>query len=52
VIPHWIPESNQIAQSADFVDFGTLRQKYGTHGQFETLRNVTDHLVQNVGVYL
>nr|WP_296776120.1 AAA family ATPase [Rhodococcus sp. (in: high G+C Gram-positive bacteria)] len=52
VIPHWIPESNQIAQAAEFLDFGTLRQKYGTHGQFEALRNVTEHVVQNVGIYL
>ncbi|WP_072806905.1 ParA family protein [Rhodococcoides yunnanense] len=52
VIPHWIPESNQIAQSAEFVDYGTLRQKYGTHGQFEALRNMTEHVVQNAGVYL
>ncbi|MGB3370971.1 MAG: AAA family ATPase [Rhodococcus sp. (in: high G+C Gram-positive bacteria)] len=52
VIPHWIPESNQIAQSADFVDFGTLRQKYGNHGQFDALRNMTEHIIAGVGVYL
>ncbi|AYJ50739.1 ParA family protein [Rhodococcus sp. P1Y] len=52
VIPHWIPESNQIAQSAEYLDFGTLRQKYGNHGQFDALRNMTEHVVSNVGVYL
>ena len=36
VFSAYVPEGNQIAQSAEFVDYGTLRQKYGYQGQFDT----------------
>ena len=44
----WIPESNQIASSADFVDYGTLRQKYGYQGQFDTFRTMTEEFIELV----
>lgn len=41
LFPTRIPESNQIAAAAEFTDFGTLRQKYGSGGQFLALRELT-----------
>lgn len=48
VMDAWIPESNQIASSADFVDYGTLRQKYGYQGQFDTFRTMTEEFIELV----
>lgn len=41
LFPTRIPESNQIAAAAEYADFGGLRQKYGTGGQFLALRELT-----------
>jgi chromosome partitioning protein len=45
VFGSYIPEGNQIAQSAEFVDYGTLRQKYGYQGQFDTFRALTKEFI-------
>jgi chromosome partitioning protein len=44
----YVPEGNQIAQSAEFVDYGTLRQKYGYQGQFDTFRALTKEFIEAV----
>lgn len=41
LFPTRIPDSNQIAAAAAFTDFGSLRRKYGTGGQFLALRELT-----------
>jgi chromosome partitioning protein len=46
VFSSYIPEGNQIAQSAEFVDYGTLRQKYGYQGQFDTFYAVTKEFIE------
>jgi chromosome partitioning protein len=48
VLETWIPEANQIAASAEFVDYGTLRQKYGYGGQFNILRALTEEFIELV----
>jgi chromosome partitioning protein len=45
VFSSYVPEGNQIAQSAEFVDYGTLRQKYGYQGQFETFQALTKEFI-------
>lgn len=52
VMPCWVPESNQIAASAEFVEFGTLKKKYGGQGQFDALRMVAEDVLMNAQVYL
>lgn len=52
VVPAWIPEANQIAASAEFVPYGTLKRKYGTTGQFDALRMLTETVLMNAQVYL
>jgi chromosome partitioning protein len=46
----WIPEANDIAASADSMDRGTLRQKYG-YGQdkFDAFRALTKEFIDLVG---
>jgi chromosome partitioning protein len=44
----YIPEGNQIAQSAEFVAYGTLRQKYGYQGQFDIFHAVTKEFIEAV----
>ena len=48
VFSSYIPEGNQIAQSAEFVDYGTMRQKYGYQGQFDTFRALTKEFIDVV----
>ncbi len=48
VFESYVPEGNQIAQSAEFVDYGTLRQKYGYAGQFDTFRALTKEFIDVV----
>jgi chromosome partitioning protein len=52
VVPAWIPEANQIAASAEFVPYGTLKRKYGNTGQFDALRILTETVLMNAQVYL
>lgn len=52
VVPAWIPEANQIAQSAEFVPYGTLKRKYGNSGQFDALRMLTEDVLMNAQVLL
>ncbi|MDN3459192.1 ParA family protein [Rhodococcus sp. APC 3903] len=52
VFPSLIPEANQIAAAAEYADFGTLRQKYGTDGQFTALRELTQDFVATTKVRL
>jgi len=48
VFDSWVPEANQIASSAEFADYGTLRQKYGYQGQFDTFRALTEEFIELV----
>ncbi|MFI6869340.1 AAA family ATPase [Nocardia sp. NPDC050406] len=52
LFPTRIPESNQIAAAAEYVDFGSLRQKYGTGGQFLALRELTDDFLSTTRIKL
>ncbi|MCK8673427.1 ParA family protein [Rhodococcus sp. NPDC003382] len=52
VAPSWIPEATQIAQSADFVPYGTLKRKYGNSGQYDALRMLTEDVLMNAQVML
>lgn len=52
VVPSWIPEATQIAQSADFVPYGTLKRKYGNSGQYDALRMLTEDVLMNAQVML
>ncbi|MFZ2526488.1 MAG: ParA family protein [Rhodococcus sp. (in: high G+C Gram-positive bacteria)] len=52
VVPAWIPEATQIAQSADFVAYGTLKRKYGNAGQYDALRMLTEDVLMNAQVLL
>jgi chromosome partitioning protein len=48
VFESWIPEANQIAASAEFVKYSTLRQKYGTQGQFSAFHSLTKEFIEMV----
>lgn len=52
VVPAWVPEANQIAASAEFVPYGTLKRKYGNTGQYDALRILTETIMMNAQVYL
>ncbi|MFM9263158.1 ParA family protein [Rhodococcus sp. 5A-K4] len=52
VFPSLIPEANQIAAAAEYADFGTLRQKYGTDGQFTALRDLAQDFLATTKVRL
>lgn len=52
VVPAWIPEATQIAQSADYVAYGTLKRKYGNAGQYDALRMLTEDVLMNAQVLL
>lgn len=41
-----IAEGNQVAASADFQPYGTLRQKYGYQGQFDAFRALTEEVIE------
>ncbi|HEY3781402.1 MAG TPA: AAA family ATPase [Fimbriimonadaceae bacterium] len=45
-----IVENNQIAASAEFEINGTLRQKYGYQGQFDSYYFLTQEILQKVGL--
>lgn len=44
----WVPETNNIAASAEFVEINTLRQKYGYRGEFDIYRGLTKEIMQRV----
>jgi chromosome partitioning protein len=48
VFEQLIPEANQIAASAEFQPYGTLRQKYGYAGQFDAYRKLTAEFIESV----
>jgi chromosome partitioning protein len=48
VFDTWVPETNQIAASAEYADRSTLRQKYGYQGQYDTLRALTKEFIAAV----
>jgi chromosome partitioning protein len=48
VFDTWVPETNQIAASAEYADRATLRQKYGYQGQYDTLRALTKEFIAAV----
>jgi len=52
VVPAWVPEANQIAASAEYVPYGTLKRKYGNTGQYDALRILTETIMMNAQVYL
>ena len=52
VFPSLIPEANQIAAAAEYADFGTLRQKYGSDGQFTALRDLAQDFMATAKVRL
>ena len=43
-----IPENNQIAASAEYIEVSTLRQKYGYAGQFDRYRDLALELMEAV----
>jgi chromosome partitioning protein len=43
-----VPEANQIAASAEFVGYSTLRQKYGYAGQYDTFRALAKEFIAEV----
>ncbi len=45
VLPVYLAESNSIAASAEFRDYGTLKVKYGNQGQFDQLREITKNIM-------
>lgn len=47
VFDHVVPEANDIAGSAEFVDRGTLRQKYG-YAKFDDLRGLAREFIETV----
>jgi chromosome partitioning protein len=48
VFETWVPERDQIAASAEYAGRGTLRQKYGYAGQYDTLRALTKEFIAEV----
>lgn len=52
VVPAWVPEANQIAASAEFVPYSTLKRKYGNTGQYDAMRILTETVMMNAQVYL
>ncbi|MEZ5265187.1 MAG: AAA family ATPase [Acidimicrobiales bacterium] len=48
VFEQLIPEANQIAASAEYQSYGTLRQKYGYQGQFDAFRALTSEFIRTV----
>ncbi|MBO0853644.1 MAG: ParA family protein [Nocardia sp.] len=52
LFPTRIPDSNQIAAAAAHTDFGSLRRKYGTGGQFLALRELTGDFLETTRITL
>lgn len=50
VFEHVIPEANDIAGAAEFVQASTLRQKYGYAGRFDDFRALTKEFIELVEV--
>lgn len=48
VFETWVPETNQIAASAEYASRSTLRQKYGYQGQYDTLRALAKEFIATV----
>ncbi|MEW2292868.1 AAA family ATPase [Streptomyces sp. NPDC006743] len=48
VLPTYIPERDNIAGSAEFVDRSTLRQKYGYQGEYKAFRSMTKEFIELV----
>jgi chromosome partitioning protein len=46
----FVPEGNAIAASAEFVERGTLRQKYAYQGGYETFERLADEIAEAAGV--
>ncbi|MGU3435068.1 ParA family protein [Actinomycetes bacterium M1A6_2h] len=45
VLPVYLQEANSIAASAEFQPYGSLKVKYGNTGQFDSLREITKHIM-------
>ncbi|WP_037160080.1 ParA family protein [Rhodococcoides fascians] len=45
VLPVYLAESNAIAAAAVHKTFGTLKVKYGSTGQYDQLREITQHIL-------
>lgn len=45
-----VPQANQIAESAEFTPVGTLRQKYGYGGKYDTIHALTEEVMKAVEV--
>lgn len=45
VLPEYLAESNQIAASAEFHPYSTLKVKYGNAGQFDQMRAITQNIL-------
>jgi chromosome partitioning protein len=45
VLPTYLHESNSIAGAAEFRPYGTLKTKYGTHGQFDQFRGIAHNIM-------
>lgn len=43
-----VPETNQIASSAEFTRYGTMRQKYGYQGNYDTFLGLTAEFIRRV----
>lgn len=48
VFQNRIPEANQIAASAEYVSYSTLRQKYGYQGQYVAMRDLAEEFMGKV----
>jgi chromosome partitioning protein len=46
----FVPEGNAIASAAEFVERGTLRQKYAYQGGYETFERLADEVAETVGI--
>jgi chromosome partitioning protein len=46
VFESWVPERNNIAASAEYVEVDKLRQKYGYRGEFEVFRALTKEIIE------
>ncbi|GAB7141359.1 AAA family ATPase [Deferribacterales bacterium RsTz2092] len=40
------PESSKIAEAAEYQGYGTLRQKWGTGGQYDAFREFADEFLR------
>jgi chromosome partitioning protein len=45
VLPTYLHESNSIAGAAEYRPYGTLKIKYGTHGQFDQFRGLAQNII-------